>query len=315
MSKNIINTFICYETTTGLGYAKNLRDALTRMHMSAFVAKEDIKKGEQPQEIIDEAIKGCEYFLVIITYPAINSEDVKREVTLADSLNKVIIPCKEKNVDRSWLSELPVISELQQIDFENREELANDVISEIKERETLKAIERGAIKATFESIPSVIRNIQNLLSQIGQSIKGKKVGLIGYGTNGREIAEEAKNYGAVVSISDTDPIKLLSARYKGYDADSILDLVGDSDLIIAATGKKSIGRAEILKLKNNAILASASFKSVEIDVEELENLCTAKNATEIGTWYVLVNGNTVLLLETEFPQDSILQIIKERFIH
>ena len=81
----------------------------------------------------------------------------------------------------------------------------------------------------------------------------------------------------------------------------------------------SIGRAEILSLKNNAILASFSSKRAEIDVDELEKLCTAKNATEIGTWYKLVNGNNVFLLDTGFPQDSILrnirETIKKRFIH
>ena len=172
MSNNVTNIFICYETTTGLVYAKNLREALSIMHMSAFMAKEDIKKGEQPQGIIDEAITGCEYFLVIITYPALNSKEVKREITLAESFNKVIIPCKWKNVDRSLLSELPVISELQQIDFENKEELADEVISEIIERETIKAIEENYINATFGSDPSGEKNQEDsILRIIRETIK------------------------------------------------------------------------------------------------------------------------------------------------
>ena len=314
MSKNVF-IFICYETTTGLSYAKHLREALSRMkNMSAFVAEEDIKKGEPPQEIIDETIKGCNYFLVIITYPALNSEEVEREITLAQSLNKVIMPCKEKNVDRSWFSELPVISKLQQIDFENKEELANKGIHAIIEKEYIKAI------FEFESDPhQVIGDMQNSLSKMGQSIKGKKVDIVGYGTIGRNIAEAAKNKGAIVSVSENNPVKLLSARSSGYDTDSILNLVKERELIIGATGSKSIGRAEILSLKNNAILASVSSKRAEFDVDELEKLCTAKNETEIGTWYKLVNGNKVFLLDTGFPQDSILrnirETIKKRFIY
>lgn len=88
MSKNVF-IFICYETTTGLSYAKHLKEALSRMKtMLAFVAEEDIKKGEPQREIIDEAIKECTYFLVIITYPALNSEEVEREITRALSLKK-----------------------------------------------------------------------------------------------------------------------------------------------------------------------------------------------------------------------------------
>lgn len=226
----------------------------------------------------------------------------------------MIMPCKEKNVDRSWLSKLPVVSELQQIDFENKEELANNVIDAIINKEYIKSI------FEFESDPhQVIGDMQNSLSKIGQSIKGKKVGIVGYGTIGRNIAEAAKNKGAMVSVSENNPVKLLSARSSGYDTVSIPDLVKESDLIIGATGRKSIGRAEILSLKNNAILASASSKRAEIDVDELENICTAKNATEIGTWYTMVNGNKVLLLDTGFPQDSILRTIREtikkRFIY
>jgi hypothetical protein len=297
MSNNVF-IFVCYETTTGLSYANHLREALSRMeNMSAFVAEEDIKKGEPQQEIIDETIKGCNYFLVIITYPALNSEEVEREITLVQSLNKVIMPCKEKNVDRSWLSELPVISKLQQIDFENKEELANKVIHAIIEKESIKAI------FEFESDPyQVIEDMQKSLSKIGQTLKGKKVGIVGYETIGRNIAEEVKNKSAIVSVSENNPVKLLSARSSGYDTASILDLVKESDLIIGATGRKSIGRAEILSLKNNAILASVSSKRAEIDVDELEKLCTTKNATEIGTWYKLVNGNRVFFLIQGFQK-------------
>ena len=133
--------FICYETTTGLDYAKHLKEALEKTDRSAFVADEDIKKGEAGQEVIDEAIGACKYFVVIVTFPALDSKEVKREIELADSLPRLkgnIIPCKEKSVYRSWLSKSPIISELQQIDFENKEELARKVISEIYHRETTK---------------------------------------------------------------------------------------------------------------------------------------------------------------------------------
>ena len=135
MSKEV---FICYETTTGLGYAKHLKEALGKMDRSAFVANEDIKKGEAGQKVIDEAIKECEYFIVIITFPALRSEEVKREINLAQSFDRTIIPCKEKEVYASWLSKLPIISGLQRIEFKNEEELANRVISEILKRETVK---------------------------------------------------------------------------------------------------------------------------------------------------------------------------------
>lgn len=148
MSKSI---FICYETLTGLDYAKHLKKALKKIGRSAFVADEDIKKGEPEREDIDKTIKECKYFIVIVTFAALESEEVKREIDLVQKFNKnlkqkkIIIPCKEKEVYRSWLSKLPVISELQQIEFENKEDLARKVISEILKRET--------VKITIESVP------------------------------------------------------------------------------------------------------------------------------------------------------------------
>jgi hypothetical protein len=120
------HAFICYETTTGLGYAKHLKGALRNMGKTAFVADEDINKGEIWQEIIDEAIKDCKYFIAIVTFPALKSEEVEREINLAQSFNRAIIPCKKKQVYRSWLSYLPIINELLQIEFEDKDELANN---------------------------------------------------------------------------------------------------------------------------------------------------------------------------------------------
>lgn len=132
MSKEI---FVCYETTTGLSYAIYLKEALRRMGKSAFVADEDIKKGEAWQEVIDKAIEQCKYFVVIITFPALESKEVKGEINFAQSFDRTIIPCKKKEVYTSRLSKLPIISGLQRIEFKNEDELANMVISEIFKRE------------------------------------------------------------------------------------------------------------------------------------------------------------------------------------
>ena len=65
--------FISYETTTGLKYASHLKEALERIKrikISAFVADEDIPKGEQWENVIDGAIGNCKYFVVIMTMGA-----------------------------------------------------------------------------------------------------------------------------------------------------------------------------------------------------------------------------------------------------
>ncbi|NQE54698.1 hypothetical protein C5S29_14000 [ANME-1 cluster archaeon GoMg3.2] len=95
MNKSV---FICYETTTGLDYAKHLKKALEKIGKSAFVAVEDIKKGEPGREDIDKTITECKYFIVIVTVAAPESEEVKSEIDLAQKFDKIIIPVRKKKI-------------------------------------------------------------------------------------------------------------------------------------------------------------------------------------------------------------------------
>ncbi len=123
------NVFISYETTTGLSYATNLKKALARMSISAFVANEDIPKGKPDNEVIDDAIRECTYFVVVITSAAISSDEVKREIKLANQLSKYIIPAKSYTVERTDTNMLPIVGYLEQVDFESKETLADQVVA------------------------------------------------------------------------------------------------------------------------------------------------------------------------------------------
>ena len=143
MSKEV---FICYETQTGLDYAMQVKEALKKTNLSSFVATEDIEIGGKWKRAIDDAIKACKYFIVILTTLALVSEEVKREIRLAGSLPSLqgnIIPCKEKGINRESLSEVPEISDLQQIDFDSKEELARNLILEMTKRENKNVIVSG----------------------------------------------------------------------------------------------------------------------------------------------------------------------------
>lgn len=149
---------------------------------------------------------------------------------------------------------------------------------------------------------AVVKNVDHLLSKMGQFISGKRALVISYGTIGSNIAESLENQRAIVSVSEIDAKKLLVARLRGYDTDSLMNSIRKNDLIIGATGKTSIGMAELLAAKNNTVLVSASSKRVEIDVDELENLSKRKTRLEgVGTEYELINGNKILLLADGYP--------------
>ncbi|MBI4186986.1 MAG: toll/interleukin-1 receptor domain-containing protein [Chloroflexi bacterium] len=141
--------FISYETTTGLSYASNIKEALRKINISAFVADEDIPKGAEWKKIIDKAISNCKYLVVIMTILAIKtSDEVKREIEIAKILQKNIIPCKPRRVDRFFTSMLPLVSELQQVDFDGKEDLADQIVTVITNQEQGKTVVRSGTQET-----------------------------------------------------------------------------------------------------------------------------------------------------------------------
>ena len=137
-----------------------MKEALRKDIFSAFVADEDVPKGTQGRNVIDEAIGDCRYFVVIMTLLAIRSSDeVKREIELANKLNKIIIPCKPRIVDRSFTSMLPVVGGFQQVDFDTKEDLADQIVTLIikREQEQEKIIGRTSIA---EGARTELSNIQ-----------------------------------------------------------------------------------------------------------------------------------------------------------
>jgi adenosylhomocysteinase len=148
---------------------------------------------------------------------------------------------------------------------------------------------------------AVIRNVINLLSKVDDFIAGRKICVVGYGTIGEYIAKEARDQKAIVSVTDLDYVRLLTARLDGFLTDSLENLLKESDIVIGSTGRVAIKREGLLKLKNNAILANASSKQLEFNRDDLKSLCIRKTQTDIGIRYELANGNTILLLADGFP--------------
>ncbi len=153
-----MDVFISYETTTGLSLARHLKKALRKINKSAFVAKEDIPEGAKSEGVIYEAINDCEHFVVIMTMGTILSPDeIKPEIKLANQFNKHMIPCKPNTVDRMFTRTLPLVYNLQQVDFDDKEDLAEQVITRIVKHEMEKIGERTSME---EAAATELSNVQ-----------------------------------------------------------------------------------------------------------------------------------------------------------
>ena len=146
----------------------------------------------------------------------------------------------------------------------------------------------GTGQSTFDGI---LRSTALLMA-------GKKVTVCGYGWVGRGIAARAKGLGAIVSVSEIDPIRAIEAVMDGFDVKPINELAKESDIFVTATGQKHvIDKNSIRNLKDGAILANAGHFDLEIDVAFLQDV--AKNVKTIRDnleEYELDNGTKIVLV-------------------
>ena len=113
---------------------------------------------------------------------------------------------------------------------------------------------------TGQSTLDGIMNSTNLI------IAGKTVVIAGYGWCGKGMAMRAKGMGAVVVVTEIDPIKALEATMDGFSVMPMDEAAKIGDLFVTLTGCKDVIRREHLEvMKDGALLSNSGHFDVEID--------------------------------------------------
>ena len=103
-------------------------------------------------------------------------------------------------------------------------------------------------------------------------ISGKRAMVLGFGDVGKGSAASLKAAGAIVYVSEIDPICALQACMEGYIVTTIEEVVDIIDIFVTATGNKDVIRLEhMLKMKNNAIVSNIGHFDNEIEFATLAN--------------------------------------------
>ena len=98
-------------------------------------------------------------------------------------------------------------------------------------------------------------------------LAGKRVVVAGYGDVGKGTAASFRGAGAIVTITEIDPICALQAAMDGYEVKKLSNVIGNADIVITATGNKDILRKEyFLALKDKAIVCNIGHFDNEIDM-------------------------------------------------
>jgi adenosylhomocysteinase len=129
-------------------------------------------------------------------------------------------------------------------------------------------------------------------------LAGKRVVVCGYGDVGKGTAASFKGTGAIVTVTEIDPICALQAAMDGHEVKKLDSVVATADIVITTTGNKDIvvGR-HFEAMKDKTIVCNIGHFDNEIDVAWL-NTNHGKTKVEITPQVdkYTVNGKDIILL-------------------
>ena len=98
-------------------------------------------------------------------------------------------------------------------------------------------------------------------------LAGKRVVVCGYGDVGKGTAASFKGAGAIVTITEIDPICALQAAMDGFEVKKLSSVISNTDIVCTATGNKDILKKEyFLAMKDKAIVCNIGHFDNEIDI-------------------------------------------------
>ena len=130
-------------------------------------------------------------------------------------------------------------------------------------------------------------------------LAGKRVVVCGYGDVGKGTAASFKGAGAIVTVTEIDPICALQAAMDGFEVKKLASVIGNADIICTATGNKDILKKEsFLALKDKAIVCNIGHFDNEIDMAWLnDNYGTSKSEIKPQVdLYTLEDNKQIIVL-------------------
>jgi adenosylhomocysteinase len=141
------------------------------------------------------------------------------------------------------------------------------------------------------TIDGIIRSTNVLLA-------GKRFVVGGYGWVGRGVASRARGMGALVIVTEVEPMRALEAAMDGFEVLPMERAAEIGDIFCTATGDKSVlTRAHMERMKDGAILTNTGHFNVEIDIPALRSLASeTREARQFVEEFTLADGRRLYLV-------------------
>jgi adenosylhomocysteinase len=127
---------------------------------------------------------------------------------------------------------------------------------------------------------------------------GKNVVICGYGWCGRGVARRAQGMGALVIVTEVNPIAALEAAMDGYQVMPLIEAAKVGDIFITTTGDISvIDKVHFNNMKDGAIMANSGHFNVEINIPALGKMAKSKRQMRpFVDEYALPDGRRLYIL-------------------
>ena len=127
-------------------------------------------------------------------------------------------------------------------------------------------------------------------------VAGKVAVVAGYGDVGKGSAQSLSALGAIVLITEIDPICALQAAMEGYRVVTMDEACSEADIFVTATGNYHVINKEHLeKMKNQAIVCNIGHFDNEIDVASMNDYEWINIKPEVDH-IVFPDGKRIILL-------------------
>lgn len=129
-------------------------------------------------------------------------------------------------------------------------------------------------------------------------LAGKKVVVAGYGDVGKGTAASFRGAGAIVTITEIDPICALQACMDGFEVKKLESVVETADVVITSTGNKDIICGDHFKaMRDKVIVCNIGHFDNEIDMAWLnENYGDTKDEIKPQVDKYTIDGKDIIVL-------------------
>ena len=129
-------------------------------------------------------------------------------------------------------------------------------------------------------------------------VAGKRVVVAGYGWCGKGVAMRSKGLGALVTVTEVDPVKAIEARMDGFEVMPMREAIKTADIVLTVTGCKDIvTKEDFLNMKDGCVLGNAGHFDNEISKKDLSELSVSKTQVrDFVDCYTLKDGRKFYII-------------------